>query len=248
MLVKRYNQLQNLKSAIGGVKVGRANWGGLKLISIHIPKSAGTSFFHTLRKEYGPRKVVRIDTEGRAVRVNKVPLNAAYISRNPTVVHGHFIIDDLEDIIKSTSGIPVITWLREPAERVISNYFYLSKRLEEELGEKKKGLNILSKMKRSLLEYAHGEANRNRISKFLRGVELQDLSFIGLVSEYDKDVSDLAQKLEWKTVQTFTHNKTNSSLVEKVDSETMKIIKSLNQEDYEVFEKAMELRKQGINS
>ena len=39
--------------------------------------------------------------------------------------------------------------------------------------EEKKGLNILSKMRRSLLEYAQDERNCNRMSKFLKGIEFE---------------------------------------------------------------------------
>ena len=153
----------------------------LKLISVHIPKSAGTSFRNTLREVYGVDQVARLDInlEDEVIRVNEQLWDKKKLSRDIEVAHCHFSPLLFEKYFRS-SPAPFITWLRDPVERVISNFYYLEKRLKEELDEEGRGLNILSKMQRTLSEYVADPINQNRISKFLQGRSLDDFAFVGI--------------------------------------------------------------------
>ncbi len=238
-----YHSIHNLHRRILGTHQSNTNWSNVKLISIHIPKTAGTSFFHSLKKQYGSKKVVRIDSNKNRININKIPNKKAYVFKNPTVIHGHFTIDFIQDHLSILHKPPIITWLRDPVERVISNYFYLHKRLGEELNEEKKGLNILAKMQRTLLEYAHDERNQNRMSKFLSGTNLEDFFYIGLVENYNHDIKELGEKLNWNHLEVFQHNKTGNTYKPKVDNKTKEIILSLNQKDQELYQQALKIKK-----
>lgn len=245
--MSRYHKIKNTLASWSGKKWQATNWKNVELISIHIPKTAGTSFFHTLKKQYGEKKVVRIDHHPKGkptekIRINKIEKSKAYIYQNPKVIHGHFNMAQLQEHIDLAHDVPIITWLRDPAERVISNYFYLSKRLEEELDERKKKLDILAKMKRSLLEYAQNERNQNRISKFLNGVALEDFFFIGLVENYNEDVQELGKKLNWTAIEVVEHNRTGKKNKSQVEESVKEIIRFYNQADYELYNQALELR------
>ena len=139
----------------------------------------------------------------------------------------------------------MITWLRDPVERVISNYFYLEKRLKEELEEERKGLNILSKMQRSLMEYAGAEINRNRISKFLNGAKIKDFTFVGIQEHYGEDLKTLAKILGWKEFQELHHNQTGKTKRQISEEERAEIAR-LNPLDMTLYQEAMELRQEGI--
>ncbi|MBU2649754.1 MAG: sulfotransferase family protein [Bacteroidetes bacterium] len=215
----------------------------LELISIHIPKTAGTSFRNFLKHVYGEQNAVRldinittkkIDIENQAFEEKKLPGNIR-------VIHGHFYYRDLVEQIRIEEGTPMVTWLREPAERVISNYFYLAKRLKEELQEESKGLNILSKMQKSLIEYARNEISRNRMSKFLEGANLEKFFFTGIYEHYNEDMQDFAQLLGIKDFEIFQHNITGRK--EEVDTGILEEIRSLNADDYELYNFALEIRK-----
>lgn len=238
-----YYSLLNIHRRLVGTHQRNADWSKVKLVSIHIPKTAGTSFIHSLKKQYGHKKVTRIDINDNRTRINKIPVNKAYLYKNTTVIHGHFTIDLLHNHLSLPPNTPIITWLRDPVERVISNYYYLYKRLDEELKEEKKGLNILSKMRRSLLEYAQDERNCNRMSKFLKGVDLKDFFFIGTVENYDEDIQELSRKLNWSTLEIVTHNKTGTGNKSVVDEQTKAFIRSYNKKDLALYEQALALRK-----
>jgi hypothetical protein len=226
------------------------NWWGtdkndnsLELISIHIPKTAGTSFRNTLKKVYGNKKVIRLDIEldKPRLKINEQLYSKRQLPKGIKAIHGHFsyplLLEHFDDISKE---IPIITWLRDPVERVISNYFYLSKRLKEELKEEEKGLNILPKMQRSLLEYAADELNQNRMAKHLEGLKLEDFLFIGLVEEYEKGLEQLGQLMGWERTPKFEYNKTGKNYAD-IPETTRAQIKRWNTADVALYEHAKAL-------
>lgn len=213
----------------------------LKLISVHIPKTAGTSFRNTLRTVYGEDHVVRLDItlEEEHIRLNEMAWNGPRLSSRIKVAHGHFSPTLFQKYFRATEA-DFITWLRHPVERVISNYFYLVKRLEEELQEEQKGLNILSKLQRSLEEYASAPLNQNRMSKFLSGRSLEDFAFVGIQEHYEADLQRLAQLLNWPLAPHFKHNVTGKSY--EVSTDIRRQIAAYNEEDMRLYEKGLALR------
>lgn len=194
--------------------------GPLELVSIHIPKTAGTSFQHALEFQYGANRVARIDFPEHAAAIRP--------PEGVTVIHGHITMEEAR-ILDDSQSIPRITWLRHPVDRVISNYNYLSGRLDDLLDEPRHGVDILSKMKRTLLEYAAADRNRNRIAHFMAGHQPEDFSFIGLVEQYAIDLGALRQHFGWKAASPVHHNSSSKSAA--VDPVIRATIEELNAED-----------------
>jgi hypothetical protein len=216
----------------------------LELISIHIPKTAGTSFRNTLKTIYGQEAVVRLDIEleNPVVKVNEERYAERQIPSWARVVHGHFAYPLLQKHFDLPErDLPIITWVRDPVERVISNYYYLSKRLAEELDEPSKGLNILLKMERKLMEYARDPKSCNRMSRFLQGVPLEEFAFVGIQDHYSEDLKHLSKILDWPEYEEFVHNRTGKSY-DEVTSKEREEIRALNDEDVRLYERALELR------
>jgi len=216
---------------------------GLKLVSLHIPKTAGTSFRKTLKSNYGEEEVIRLDItlKHQKLRINQALFEELSLPPGTSVVHGHFKPSDLVERFPETKNVPFITWLRDPVERVISNYYYLEKRLKEELDEEGKNLNILSKMQRSLLEYARDAINRNRQVKFLEGMPLEDFSFVGILEHYAEDLAELGQRMGWSNVEEITVNvtaKEKPAISEEIRTE----IARLNADDVALYNQALHLR------
>jgi hypothetical protein len=217
----------------------------IELLSIHIPKTAGTSFRNTLRKVYGAKHVARIDIEHKTqIRVNEKLFTGKALNRNFLVVHGHFRPVEFRKWFEVDPEVKVITWVRDPVQRVISNYFYLSDMLAKYLDEGNRGLNILSKMQRSLVEYAAAPVNRNRMARFLKGMLLEDLDFVGVVEHYEEDIKALAETLGWVNPPVFHHN--TGALPKVVDPEVVQKILRFNQKDVELYNRALELRSRRV--
>ena len=220
----------------------------LELISIHIPKTAGTSFRHTLKKIYGQEAVVRLDikVKGPTVLVNEAHYQERHLPPWTRVAHGHFNYPLLQQHFDLPDrNIPVITWARDPVERVISHYHYLSKRLAEELDESSKGLNILAKMQRSLMEYARTPKSRNRMAHFFKGISLEEFSFIGVQDYYSEDLNHLAKILEWDGFKEYQHNRTGKSY-DEVTAQQIDEIRALNDEDVRIYEQVLALREKRL--
>lgn len=215
----------------------------IQLISIHIPKTAGTSFRNSLKAVYGDKEVVRLDIDlvKQEVKINEQRYDQSEFPQSTKVIHGHYSYPLLIENFKINQDIPIITWLRDPVQRVISNYLYLSEILENLLQEEQKGLNILQKMKRSLKEYALFEGAQNRQSKFLTGLNIEDLKFVGIVEHYDEDINRLAKILKWDKAPIFKNNKTKKE-TNFISNNEIEVIRQLNTEDLKLYEKAISLR------
>jgi hypothetical protein len=74
----------------------------LELISIHIPKTAGTSFRNTLKTVYGEDHVARLDIElyDKHIRLNELDYFESSLPNHLKVIHGHFSYESVKDILK----------------------------------------------------------------------------------------------------------------------------------------------------
>jgi hypothetical protein len=214
----------------------------LELISLHIPKCGGTSFRFMLKEIYGDRKVARLDImlSKNVTQLNEKPYHSAELPQDLRVIHGHFSPEVLRAHFPIPDHIPYITWLRNPVDRVISNYYYLEHRLKDLLREEERGLNILSKMQRNLLEYAKSGKNRNRMSKFLQGLDLADFRFVGILEHFDRDAEELVQIMGWSKYNVLHYNATPNKETLVKDKIRSKIAE-WNHLDMLLYEKALKL-------
>lgn len=215
----------------------------LELLSLHIPKTAGTSFREILKAVYGEAGVVRVDIPLPSERAGHEPAvkGPERLPSLAKVIHGHFCYQDILNAYGLDRRIPLITWVRDPVKRVISNYFYLHKILSEVVREDERDLNILSKMERSLMEYAASEIARNRMSKFLKGIDLGRIFFVGVQERFQEDLADLSCLLGWKSYGKLCHNVTGEGdcvVSERIEDE----IHRLNLEDAALYDEALALR------
>ncbi|TVQ43164.1 MAG: hypothetical protein EA362_11785 [Saprospirales bacterium] len=220
----------------------------LELLSLHIPKTAGTSFRNILKEVYGEDAVVRWDINNRGV----VRLNESIYSDkelpNARVLHGHYVYSDLKKMFDfDENSIHRITWLRHPVKRVISNYFYLESRLHEILKEEQRNLNILSKMQRSLVEYARDEKNRNRQYKFLEGISLGEFDFVGIQEDFELDLKEIALVLNWDKIPKLLYQNKTSAKKKELPKEIIEEIEVLNSLDMELYQNALQMRNKNLS-
>ncbi len=216
----------------------------IELISIHIAKTGGRSFFEVLKDQYGE------NLDPRYKRVHYFPgkkYNNKLINRIPDhikVIHGHLFYEHIKEIHEKYSP-KIITWFRDPVDRVISNYYYLMRRLREDNSHPQ-----YSKKDYSIIEYAR-DSKKNKMSAYLQGIVLEDLFFFGFLEEFDKGLDILAEKLSWKKPLVIHHvnegkNKQIDDIATPADSinEEMRAeIRRLNEDDIQLYEKARDLYK-----
>jgi len=169
----------------------------LELISIHIPKTAGRSFLDILNQEYGSNLVEHFNRKDfPKSEPEKEELFLQQLKPETKVIHGHFKYSHIRGIQQKTDA-KVVVFLRDPVERVISNYFFFMKRIEENPDD----TELQARKDESLLEYADRPDTQNRLYQWLEGAKIEDVFFIGFVEQYEKDVQALAEKLGWGNVK-----------------------------------------------
>ncbi len=217
----------------------------IDLISIHIAKTGGRSFFVILKNEYGD------SVDPRTRRVEFFPgkdYSTPLIDRIPEhvrILHGHLHYKHIREIHEKYNP-RIIAWLREPVDRVISNYYYMISRVNE-LGEQHPQYR---KRNHSLLEYAR-DSVPNKMSKCLQGIDLKDLFYFGFQESFDEDVHVLAGKLEWKKeipkVEINTGASSNAWATaptpkDSITEDMRREIAAINNKDIELYEYAKKLR------
>lgn len=217
----------------------------IELISIHIAKTGGRSFYEILKNEYGDA------LDPRTRRVDYFPgkdYNNALINRIPeniNVLHGHLHYKHIKEIHLQDRP-KIISWLREPVDRVISNYYYMISRVNE-VGEKH---SHYSKHGHSLIEYAK-DSVPNKMSKCLRGISLEELFFFGFQESFDEDVRILAKKLEWSeeipdirlnTANSYDSHEIAPTKKSDIDQSIRDEIAWINKDDIRLYEEAKKLK------
>ncbi len=213
-----------------------------EIISLHIPKTAGTSFRNILKSIYGEDQVVWLDMETNGViRLNEKIYKEKKLP-NVKVVHGHFVYESLLKNFTLPDKYTLITWVRDPVKRVISNFYYLETRLKELLDEERNNLNIISKLQRTLIEYARAEINRNRQVKFLSGSKLEDYDFVGIYEFYESEITRLSTILKLEIVPEIIHHNKTPERNSHLSDDLLNEIRELNMEDVLLYEKALKIR------
>lgn len=196
-------------------------------VSVHIPKTAGTSFAKALERAFGPEELVldyqhvrdhaEVTSQGvSAVHTHHVWLTPGWLdlirryrrdrkslSNACRLVHGHFPVLKYHPLLTWRKPF-YITWVRDPFARAVSNYFYWQS-FEAETVPDPLVRAVLSE-RWSLEDFLFHEALRNYQSLFLRGVRWGRIDFIGVVERYPEDLQHLS-RLIGRPLKLFTENK-----------------------------------------
>ena len=149
----------------------------LELIGIHIKKTDGMSFKELLKTQYGKnyyRINVRPQEKNRAEYIKR---KLAEIPAEARVIHGHFKYRDITGIIRDNPNAAVVAWLREPIERLVSQYYYGKYKFQE--GRKNTEFDF---EQISIIDFVKDPKTQNRISRTLAGADLADFKFVGLLA------------------------------------------------------------------
>jgi sulfotransferase famil protein len=147
------------------------------IISVHIPKCGGTSFQHVLQDIFGKGRVWLNYTAN--LSEGRPPATA--IPWRTKCIHGHFLSDSFDQAAPQAA---LITWLRHPVERVVSNYHHFFRHPDpanptyRELRER----NL------SLGEFAALPAMRNEASRYLAGKPASAFRFVGITERFDESL------------------------------------------------------------
>jgi hypothetical protein len=161
-------------------RLGRLRPTRLELVSVHLPKTAGSTFRGVLERAYGDDLApvyggVRLD--GRAVRA----------------VHGHF---PPAQFWSAARRAKLIMWVREPAERLAS-YYDFWRRVPYGAGNELHDEFLRREM--TFDDFVQWAPIRSEFENlYLQGVDgPDDFDFIGFTERFDDDLGRLARLMGW---------------------------------------------------
>lgn len=210
----------------------------MKIVSCHVPKSAGFSFQKHLLHLFGKRvfwDYNHTDRPGYKSGPIKPHLLAELRTKKTTVIHGHFFMYKYHAI----PGLQRVMWFRDPVDRLLSHYYYWLKAPDKDHPNYMK----LVEGGLSVIEFAKLPELRNIYTRFLDGTPIDELDWIGLLEDY-QDSLDLfyamyavtkdPKKLDIHLNKNESRGKEGYSL----DEDSRKIIETLNARDMELYKAA----------
>lgn len=207
----------------------------IELISIHIPKTAGTAFRHILIEVYGLNGVLE-DYPPDRIHPPERP-----IPPQIKVIHGHF---EPSKYRRYFSQAKKVVWLRHPIFRLISEYFFA-----KTINDRANLIHAqLLENNLNIVEFARIPAMRNFLSRKIEGMNLEEFDFVGIQEFYLQDLRDLKQLLGWKKFQPTIKNSNSypeyyQCLQEIIgNSDMMNELARLNQQDLKLYQQALTLR------
>jgi len=217
------------------------------IISVHLPKTAGSSFKVSLDQHFGQKLLFDYDD---------FPINTPVFQRNKDVlvsslknaekdfgniecIHGHFM--PAKYLLLSTlNPLIFVTWMRHPVERVVSHYYFWQKYYEPEAPPLHKRI---VEEKWTLEEFCLSEEMKNIYDQFLWGFPLNNFDFIGITEYFEEDFKYFSQKYLGKNTAFFTENineKRNGKY--SISRSLRKQIESFHAIDMELYHNALQLR------
>lgn len=189
-----------------------------KFVFVHIPRTGGGTINHIFRNNYKKNTIVLIyytptDVVRKFPGEEKVRIKGVHQVRNYPIILGHIPFKEVSSFKRT-----VITWLRHPVNRVISDY------------RRYKG-------KLNLIEFVI--KNRN-LMNYYTGGDLSKFDFIGITEFYDKDIERMFNFLDIE-LPSYKNIHVSTNKVE-VTNDIRKEIKKLNEKDLELYKKALKMR------
>ncbi|MCH2051199.1 MAG: glycosyltransferase 61 family protein [Trichodesmium sp. ALOHA_ZT_67] len=217
----------------------------LELISIHVPKTAGTTFRKVLEQVYGLEAVI-VDYPGE----HRKRFDNQWETRKSKikVIHGHFGVNKYE---KYFPEVKQIAWIRHPIHRLISHYFFWLNQPLDKIQNSSQRFLVENQI--SLLEFAQLPDIRNITSRFLNRRKITDFYFVGIQEFFQEDLIYLKEQLVWSDFEIEYTNKNNHSNYEEklqnilLDTKLIHQLEEINSDDVEFYQRALKNREERIN-
>ncbi|KKR70442.1 MAG: Sulfotransferase family [Candidatus Woesebacteria bacterium GW2011_GWA2_40_7b] len=204
------------------------------IISIHIPKNAGVSFYSTLKDIYKNR--LQIDYQDKIGSIEYLRRNFEKypkIKNYTTIIHGHF---QAEKYLKKYPHAQFITWFRDPVERIVSLYYFWKRKPDY---KNSTCVKMLEK-KFSLLEFASMPEVRDMQPYLIKPLNLTDFKFFGIVEHYYMSMFLFKSSMGIRKLNIHYENVNPNKKNEMYNTsrEERKRIRNLNREGARLYQKA----------
>jgi hypothetical protein len=163
----------------------------LTLISIHIPKTAGTNFTEVLKTLHGEAIHFDYGTERNLQDARscspEILANTKAFRDRTAAIHGHFHYLKYKDVFPD---VPVIATLRHPVARVISQYRHIALHGDPKVERHRR----IMEGEMTVVRFAKFPFIGNAQSAFLEGIKVEDLDHAIIQEHFGATVRSFCQK------------------------------------------------------
>ena len=214
------------------------------IISIHMPKTAGASFLATLRDVYGAALLADYEDMAALQAYFSTGASGAVSTPRPSsqfiryrCIHGHFAVPKYGAFAADSENL-FITWLRDPAQRLHSHYYFWRRSFDPS-----RAGPIWQRFMAedwSLERFCLCDEYRNIYHKYLCGFSATRLDFVGVVERYDADLGLLGRNLLHASMLPHRENRnTHAPGSYPVDPGLQREIEAFHAEDYALYQQAL---------
>lgn len=162
------------------------------IISIHVTKTAGTSFGEALKREFKERFMhddedwagyrspeAEARRSANAVRMRN---RREELLQNYDVIHGHFVPEKYAGLFPHTD---FVAFFRDPVQQAVSHYEFLRRipHIDHPVVKEFHGAAM------TIEDFVAWEATKNPQMQLIGGFALEDLSMVGLAEEFARSVA-----------------------------------------------------------
>jgi len=218
-------------------------------ISVHVPKTAGTSFKNFLESIFGEQllldyrsKPLDVNYEARAID-NLESDVASYreihqrLESGDVCVHGHFFPAKYLSVFPNAK---LISWVREPAQRLMSHYQYWRQNPQpnHEIAR------MVVEEDLSFTEFCELELMQNINSRFFGDLRARRFGSVGVVERYESSLEGLCSQYNWPfplgpSVEMARKNPVKTASEYPLSATDIKRVKQLNALDYSLYEEML---------
>jgi len=223
------------------------------LIFVHIPKTAGSTFHMILNSRYPHSGIQNLfGSRYSEPEIHQFMIRPAETKKHIRLLKGHMPFGMHKHIPHPSQYIAM---LRDPVERVISQYYYIKKNVHNPLHEKveKGGMTIQDFVSSGvsigmnngqcrflngdLDEFPFGSKDQILLDSVMQHIE-EHFVWLGITERFDESVLLLSKLMDWKIPPYYMRENVSKSRVRKsqVDQADINVIRSFNQFDLQLYQ------------
>lgn len=201
-----------------------------KIISVHIAKTAGSTFLDFLTNNFS----VYWDKERlflkRTLGIKETENEKIII--NEQVIHGHFFANKYNWMDNTFK----IIWMRDPVERIISQYYYwkANPQIDDPI------VKLIAEEKLDIVDFASIPSMRDMQAYVLNGEDLNNFDFVGITEEFSSGMERLKNIFPLPIKNFSFESKRVNNIKPFVDISIRNIIAQNNELDIEKYSIAYE--------
>jgi hypothetical protein len=210
------------------------------VVSIHVPKCAGTSFRQVLDELCGDGVWYNYGTV-----FTRDQARQGLVPAGTQIIHGHFIADSFDDLFPDRR---LVTWVRHPVESVVSNYYHFMRSPDM----RDDCCRAVQEQRLNLMEFADLEWMRNEATRYLANRPVDDFAFVGISDCFSESIAHFCSVFGFRDVFRIPRANTNPMRTSEhypISRQEHAHILKRNQADLEWYNRAFDrlIREAGIS-